>query len=314
MFIALLIISIAYFCRNEQNQAQMIGLLGGYLYVGFRLMPGLNRIVMQLNTFKSIIPCIDKVYEEYHCLDGKDNYVDCPAFSFNHQISLRDVEFQYESAEKVALTQVNLDIHKGECIGIIGETGSGKSTLSDLILGLLKPQKGTIRVDDQYPVNAYQWHAMIGYVPQAIYLTDDTIAANIAFGESPQAMDAQQLQQAIQGAQLAPFIQSLPQGLNTIVGERGVQLSGGERQRIAIARALYRQPQVIIFDEATSALDNDTENRLMQTIADLQHRQLTIIMIAHRLSTLKNCNRIIVMKKGHIDRVIRYDELELTQS
>jgi ATP-binding cassette subfamily C protein len=212
------------------------------------------------------------------------------------------------------LQQINLTISKGECIGIIGETGSGKSTLTDIILGLLKPNQGEVLVDDKFPVHSYQWHSRIGYVPQSVYLVDDTIAANVAFGDALAELNSEKLQHAIHGAQLQQFIEKLPNGVDTMVGERGVQLSGGERQRIAIARALYRDPEILIFDEATSALDNETESRLMDTIDAIHQKQLTIIMIAHRLTTLKNCSRIVVMKNGSIDRIISYNELSKTKN
>jgi len=189
----------------------------------------------------------------------------------------------------------------------VGETGSGKSTLVDVILGLLKPNSGSILVDDKYPVNAYQWHQKIGYVPQSIYLTDDTIEANIAFGE--QKIDKFRLDAAIDASQLRKFIDQLPEGSKTIVGERGVRLSGGERQRIAIARALYRNPEVLIFDEATSALDNETEARLMETIYAVSQNR-TVIMIAHRFTTLKECQKIIVMNNGMVEKITDYSSIE----
>jgi ATP-binding cassette subfamily C protein len=303
------VLSIAYFCLKADEPQQMMGILGGYLYAGFRLMPGLNRIISQLNTFKSIIPSINRVYDEYHFLVQKENYIDCPTFQFSDSLTLKNVNFHYLNAQRLALQNINLTIRKGECIGIIGETGSGKSTLTDIILGLLKPNQGEVLVDDKFPVHSYQWHSRIGYVPQSVYLVDDTIAANVAFGNAAEDLNYNKLQQAMNGAQLQQFIEKLPNGLNTVVGERGVQLSGGERQRIAIARALYRDPEILIFDEATSALDNETESRLMDTIDAIHQKQLTIIMIAHRLTTLKNCSRIVVMKNGMIERIISYNEL-----
>jgi ATP-binding cassette subfamily C protein len=182
-------------------------------------------------------------------------------------------------------------------MGIIGETGSGKSTLIDVLLGLLKPKTGTVQIDGQFSVSSYQWHQKIGYVPQTVYLIDDTIQANIAFGE--EAVDSIQLNQVLEVAQLQKFITQLPKGVDTIVGERGIRLSGGERQRIAIARALYHDPEVLIFDEATSALDNETEACLMKMIHAVSQNR-TVIMIAHRLTTLQKCDRIIVMEQGMI--------------
>ncbi|MGI9214554.1 MAG: ATP-binding cassette domain-containing protein, partial [Gammaproteobacteria bacterium] len=201
---------------------------------------------------------------------------------------------------------ISFKINKGESIGIVGETGSGKSTLVDLMLGLLKPYIGSILVDGKYPVNAYQWHQKLGYVPQKIYLTDDTIEQNIAFGEKE--IDSGKLNAAIDAAQLRKLIDTLPKGSKTMVGERGIRLSGGESQRVVIARALYHKPEVLIFDESTSALDNETENRLMETIYSVSKAR-TVIMIAHRLTTLKNCDRIVVMEQGKIKKVTNYNML-----
>ncbi|MBL0941273.1 MAG: ABC transporter ATP-binding protein [Alphaproteobacteria bacterium] len=305
--IGLFVITIAFLCIEHDSPIQMIGILSGYLYAGFRLMPGLNRIINQLNVFKSIIPSIERVYNEYTLIAVKDHYVDVPDFQFEYQINLKNVSFRYSNTEKDALSDISLDIKKGECMGIIGETGSGKSTLVDVLLGLLKPYEGVIRVDDKYPLNSYQWHQKVGYVPQTTYLTDNMIEANIAFGE--QDIDEIRLNNAIDAAQLRKFIDQLPQGTKTIVGERGIRLSGGERQRISIARALYRNPQVLIFDEDTSALDNETEAKLMEAIHTVSHNR-TIIMVAHRLTTLKACDRIVVMEKGRIKEITQYNNLE----
>lgn len=306
LFVGLFVFAIVLLCLEHENPYQMIGLLGGYLYAGFRLMPGLSRIISHLTIFKSIIPSIERVYQEYNPGTEKSYYIDIPQLSFKTHIALREVSFQYPNTKKDALHNITIDIKVGECIGLIGETGSGKSTLVDVIIGLLKPYKGAILVDSKYPVNSYQWHQKIGYVPQSVYLTDDTIEANVAFGEK--SVDAIKLNAAIDAAQLRKFIDQLPQGVKTIVGERGVRLSGGERQRIAIARALYHGPEVLIFDEATSALDNDTEAKLMETIhAIIKNR--TVIMVAHRLTTLRDCNRIIVMEKGQVKEITRYEEL-----
>ncbi len=308
LFLGLFITTIAFLCLKHESPAQMIGILSGYLYVGFRLMPGLNRIINQLNLFKSAIPSIERVYQEYTTIAAKENYVDLPDFVFNKSISLQDVRFRYFNTEKNALNNICLEIKKGECIGIVGETGSGKSTLVDVILGLLKPHEGLVSIDGEYQVNSYQWHKKIGYVPQSVYLIDDTIEANIAFGE--QEVDLVKLNTAIDVAQLRKFIDELPNGSNTIVGERGIRLSGGERQRISIARALYREPEVLIFDEATSALDNETEARLMETINAIS-RDHTVIMIAHRVTTLKDCNRIVVMENGIIKQITSYESLQI---
>ena len=307
LFVGLFVITILILCSEHETPIQMIGILGGYLYVGFRLMPGLNRLIGQLNLLKSTIPSIERVYNEYNTIAKQDNYINDPNFQFNKQIELKNIVFSYPNTTRAALEDVNAIIQKGECIGVVGETGSGKSTLVDVMLGLLNPNSGSVSIDGQYNVNSLQWHQKIGYVPQAIYLIDDTIAANIAFGEKSENIDFERLDQVIKDAQLFDFIKQLPNGTQTITGERGIRLSGGERQRIAIARALYRNPEVLIFDEATSALDNQTEARLMETIYSVS-RNHTVIMIAHRLTTLENCDRILKMTGGCLQEIKPFKE------
>jgi ATP-binding cassette subfamily C protein len=300
LFVGLFVAAISFLCLEHESPGQTIGVLGGYLYLGFRVMPGLNRAINLLSAFKAVIPHIERVYAEYNTIATKENYTDLPNFSFTQTVELKDVCFHYLNIKKNALQNISFQIKKGECIGVVGETGSGKSTLIDVLLGLLKPQKGSILIDEKYTVSSYQWHQKIGYVPQSVYLTDDTIEANIAFGEKE--IDRVKLNAAIDAAQLRKFIDQLPEGYKTLVGERGVRLSGGERQRISIARALYGNPEVLIFDEATSALDNETEAKLMETINAVSQNR-TVIMIAHRLTTLKDCDRIVMMDSGQVKQI-----------
>lgn len=307
LFVGFFVMTVVFLCLEHDGPVEMIGILGGYLYAGFRLMPGLNRIINQLNVFKSVIPSIERVYHEYTTISTQESYRDVPELQFNETIELSNVCFRYLNTKKDVLFCASVEIKKGECVGIVGETGSGKSTFVDLILGLLMPTEGSIIIDGKYPVNAYQWHQKTGYVPQNVYLTDDTVEANIAFGEKE--VDSERLNAAIDAAQLRQFMADLPKGTKTIVGERGVRLSGGERQRIAIARALYREPEVLIFDEATSALDNETEARLMETIHQVSQNR-TVIMIAHRLTTLQECDRIVVIEKGCIKTVTDYNTIQ----
>jgi len=297
LFVGLFVFAIAYMGLKQNNPQEMIGIMGGYLYLGFRVMPGLNRMINQVNNFKTMTPYIERVYHEYFHTTSGTPLKDEKDFHFKQKITFHNVCFKYLNTYKNALSNVSFDVKKGDCIGIVGETGSGKSTLVDLILGLLKPTSGQILVDDSFSVSSFQWHKKIGYVPQSIYLTDDTIEANIAFGAS--TVDAQKLQKAIHTAQLSKLIDGLPKGAKTLAGERGVRLSGGERQRIAIARALYASPEVLIFDEATSALDSTTESKLMETINEIS-KDYTVIMIAHRISTLSRCNKILKFENGKL--------------
>ncbi|HLD96065.1 MAG TPA: ABC transporter ATP-binding protein, partial [Alphaproteobacteria bacterium] len=306
LFIAIFVVTICVLCLEHETPVTMMGTLGGYLYVGFRVMPGLNRILNQLNTVKSSTPYIERVYKEYTTLEAVDAYVSVKNFSFKDSLKIQNVFYRYPNTAKDVLEDISLEIKKGSCVGIIGQTGSGKSTLVDLVLGLLKPTKGSILIDNKYPVNCQEWHKHIGYVPQSIYLIDDTIEANIVFGDNH--VDEVRLNEAVKASQLGRFIEKLPSGVKTLVGERGVRLSGGERQRIAIARALYRNPDVLIFDEATSALDNETEARLMETIHKVSQNR-TVIMIAHRLTTLRDCSSIIHLENGVMKDVLTYDQL-----
>lgn len=306
VFVLILVIMVGILCKNHEDPIQMTSLIGGYIYAGFRLMPSLNRIIHQISVFKSCIPSIECIHFEITNVASKQSYVHAYDLEFNKSINIKNVSFRYLNTEKDALHGINLTINKGEYVGIIGETGSGKSTLIDLILGILNPSQGSILIDDKYPTNSYEWHKKIGYVPQNIYLTDNTIESNIAFGEKTINKDL--LDKCIKMSQLDDLIKKLPNGAKTFVGERGVRLSGGERQRIAIARALYREPEILIFDEATSALDTKTESNIMITIDSIKKERQTVIMIAHRLSTLRNCDRIISVKNKGINE--RNDILE----
>ena len=237
--------------------------------------------------------------------------------TFNRAITLSAIDFSYPSASAdpslanaAVFNQLNLTIAKGTRLGIIGTTGCGKSTLLDIVMGLLEPSAGELRVDDQIITkhNRAAWQKRIAHVPQAIYLSDNSIAQNIAFGVRPEEIDLERVKAVAAQAQILEIIESWPEKFNTLVGERGVRLSGGQRQRIGIARALYKAADVIIFDEATSALDNDTEETLIQTIEALQ-ADITIMMIAHRLTTLRNCTQIVELGNGNIVRTLSYGEL-----
>ena len=234
-----------------------------------------------------------------------------PLIPFQHSITLNDLTFQYsKDAPWILQNGLNLNFPKGSRVGFIGATGSGKSTLLDIIMGLLQPTSGSLAIDgmDITELNYRGWQSHIAHVPQAIFLADTSIAENIAFGVPVEHIDHTRVCQAAQKAQISQTIESWSKQYNTVVGERGVRISGGQRQRIGIARALYKQADVIVFDEATSALDNDTELAVMEAIETLGD-DLTVIIIAHRLTTLKNCTQIVELEDGKIVRIGSYQNI-----
>jgi len=230
---------------------------------------------------------------------------------FKHNITLTNLAFRYsENTPWVLQPSLSLSIQKGSRIGFIGDTGCGKSTLLDIIMGLLQPTNGSLAIDDVNitELNQRGWQAHIAHVPQSIFLADTSIAENISFGLPAEQIDYDRVRQAAQKAQISDTIESWSKQYNTVVGERGVQLSGGQRQRIGIARALYKEADVIVFDEATSALDNDTERAVMEAIENLGD-ELTVIIVAHRLTTLKNCTQIVELEDGKIKRSGSYQNI-----
>jgi ATP-binding cassette subfamily C protein len=267
-----------------------------------RLIPSFNRISSSFTTLRFGRFSLDAVYSDLVELktdEGTQHKVGSQR-PFVEAIRLRDVSFIYPKAASPAVRNVTLDIRRGNAVGIVGATGSGKTTLVDIILGLLRPSSGQVLIDEwdvSEDVRAWQRH--IGYVPQDVYLMDDSIRRNIAFGIAQETIDDTALRRAIDAAQLTDFIESLPEGVNTVVGERGVRLSGGQRQRIGIARALYHDPDVLVFDEATSSLDNETERFVMQAVDYLRGTR-TIILIAHRMSTVRACDELFLLNEGHL--------------
>jgi len=278
-----------------------------------RMRQNFSTIMVNLNLVRTNEVSFDPVLKDLG-LKGKRKPTELShgvseSLLLDDNISFKKVSFKYEDNECNTLNDITFEIKKGNIIGIAGATGGGKTTLVDLILGLHKPTSGKIEIDG-VEINRVlpAWQKQIGYVPQHIYLLDDTIAANIAFGINNDQIDIAQIEKVIEAAQLNNFINSLPQGINTQVGENGVRLSGGQRQRIGIARALYRNPQVLILDEATSALDNETEKKFVDLLYTLD-KSLTIIMIAHRLTTLEKCDRILFLKSGEVGHEGTFEEL-----
>ena len=276
----------------------------------FRLMPGISRIVQSLNAYRFAQPSVDVVYKEIDLIHHPKHVICNSKEEFKFQIELNSINFTYPEDTKKTLNDINAVIKQGDAVGIIGKSGSGKSTLVDIILGLQKPDQGFVKVDgEDVEVNVRCWQDQIGYVPQVIFLTDDTLRRNVAFGLSDTDIDESAVEYAINAAELDIFIDSLPSGLDTIVGENGVRLSGGQKQRIGIARALYQNPSVLVFDEATSSLDSDTEKSIMNTVRGL-HGKKTIIIISHRLITVEFCDYLYkidsgrIVKKGDFNSVV----------
>ncbi len=276
--------------------------LGALALGAQRLLPLLQQMYYGWSIISSQRPALRQVLDflDLPVDSGYEQASDVKPLTFKRSISLTRIDFQYTVDGKAVLHNVSLDIPAGARVGIIGKTGSGKSTLVDLVMGLLKPTSGMISVDDVALTqgNVREWQSQIAHVPQSIYLADATIIENIAFGVPKQQIDHERIKVAVNQAKLVELIGSLPEGYETIVGERGVRLSGGQRQRIGIARALYRKARVLVFDEATSALDSETETQVMEAIQALG-RDLTILIIAHRLSTLSVCDMLVKLDSGH---------------
>ena len=266
--------------------------------------PSLNLIANELEKYEAIKSSLEKNLKENQNFKDKNT-------ELKKNILLKGVSFNYESRDKIAVNNVNIDIKKGSIVGIIGKSGSGKSTLVDIILGLLNPKKGNVYIDgknlNDFNFKKY-WQKQIGYIPQDIYLLDDTIRNNIVFGIDERNIDENLINEVIKLAQLEKLVNSLPNKLETIVGNRGVKLSGGERQRIAIARAIYNKPLILILDEATSALDIDNENKILDEIYE-NKRDKTIIIVSHRNNTVKNCDNIYVMENGRITDNGKFDDV-----
>ena len=294
--LCLLVVSMVV---RGRELSEIVPVLGLFAAAAFRVMPSINRLLMATQTLIFNRSIIAAVYRDFQ-LDAPDLGKHVKNSPFANSLELHDVSFQYPTAARASLQNVSLVVRRGEAVGFVGPSGAGKSTLVDVILGLFAPTAGEVRVDGRnIQENLRNWQNQIGYVPQSIYLTDDTLRRNVAFGLSDENIDDKLVAEAIRLAQLDAFVESLPDRLETVVGERGVRLSGGQRQRIGIARALYHNPSVLVLDEATSSLDTPTEHGVMQAVQALQGTK-TVIIVAHRLSTVEYCDRLYRIEDSRI--------------
>ena len=303
--LCLLVVSMVV---RGRELADIVPILGLFAAAAFRVMPSINRLLMATQTLIFNRSIIASVYQDF-LLDSPDSLTVKSNTKFASQLELMDVSFQYPTAATASLQNVSLVVERGEAVGFVGPSGAGKSTLVDVILGLFAPTSGVVKVDGQdVQQNLRNWQNQIGYVPQAIYLTDDTLRRNVAFGLNDENINDNLVRDAIRLAQLEEFVATLPEKLDTVVGERGVRLSGGQRQRIGIARALYHNPSVLVLDEATSSLDTPTEHGVMQAVQALQGSK-TVLIVAHRLSTVEYCDRLYKIENARITEEGTFDEV-----
>lgn len=289
------------------DMTQMLPTLTAFGLAAVRLLPCVNRINTYLTDISYFRPCLDYVYENMNIneISKKTNQTLLPVdetktMELRNRIELKDIVYAYPNTDTLIFNHADMEIPYGKSIGIMGPSGAGKSTIVDILLGLLKVHEGQILCDgDNVFENYPAWLAQIGYIPQSIYLVDEPIRNNIAFGIADDEIDDNRIWQVLEEAQLKEFIQTLPEGLDTTIGDRGVRLSGGQRQRLGIARALYHNPEILVFDEATSALDNETEAAVMEAINSF-HGKKTMVIIAHRLNTIEKCDIIYKVEGGKI--------------
>jgi len=320
LFGGMLLLIISLLAVEQSDLMTILPVLGLYAFAGYRLMPVMQKIFQAVTTMRFNKAALEHLHDDIRMLEATRKEPSSSNFAkqkitLGKNLELSNVAFTYPGAERPALRDLTLTIQANTTVAFVGATGSGKSTLVDVVLGLLQPQEGECRVDsvEITGANVRAWQRSIGYVPQHIFLADDSIASNIAFGTSVAEIDMAAVERAARLAKLHTFVVTeLSRGYRTVIGEKGVRLSGGQRQRIGIARALYHDPNVLVFDEATSALDNLTERAVMDAIRNLSHKK-TIILVAHRLTTVRNCDLIIMLDRGRVFASGSYEEL-LTNS
>ena len=314
LFISSVVISILYVLASGNPSSDFFSILAVFLVAAIRLMPSVARILMAFNTIRGGTYPVETIYNDLKALAGPSNDeeldpLDDQRIIFNNHIELENVSYSYPNMKTTAAHDINLAISKGESIGLVGPSGAGKTTLVDLILGLIKPTQGCISVDGQdVTLHTRAWQRSLSYVPQSVYLLDASIRKNVAFNVPDDEIDDDKVWMSLEVAQLASVVRNLPDGLDTLTGDRGTRLSGGQKQRIGIARAIYNDSDVLILDEATSALDTESERKVQEGLDVLMQGRTTMV-IAHRLSTIENADRIVVMDRGEIVEVGTHRQL-----
>ncbi len=321
-----LVLCVCIKVKIGTDAMEFVPVLGTFAMAAFKMLPSIGKITSRMTGIIYARPYLKNLYTNIREVDEYENsykkgikegeeehkiesILDC--MEFQNQLKIRNVTWKYQGQENNVLNQVSFNIRKGESVALIGASGAGKTTLADIILGLLKPQEGTVEVDgiDIFTIPVI-WAQIVGYVPQMVFLKDDTIRNNVAFGIKEEEINDNDIWHSLEQAQLKDFVEKLPHKLDTIVGERGIKFSGGQRQRVAIARALYHKPQILVLDEATAALDNETEKAVIESIDALQG-SITLIIVAHRLTTIKNCDTIYEIKDG---KAVRREKEEVVSS
>lgn len=304
--ISAMLVTMVVLIKTGRSAEALMPQLSAFAVAAVRILPSANRMSSSVNTIAFTEPVLDKTIENLDVLHKKDSVKDAKEaashITFRDRCGLSNITYGYPNADRTVLEHADLVIKKGESVGIIGASGAGKTTAVDLMLGLLSQQEGSVLSDGtDIECNYEEWLSLVSYIPQMIFMLDDTIRANVAFGFEEADIDDDKVWRALEEAQLKEFVEQLPDGLDTSIGERGIRVSGGQRQRIGIARALYTDPELLVFDEATSALDNETEAAIMEAIYSL-HGKKTMIIIAHRLTTIEGCDVVYRVEDGKISR------------